>query len=148
MTDSIEKIMVRHLNQLKKEIDLYSNEADLWKTSGEITNTAGNLCLHLCGNLQYFIGTNLGQTGYVRKRDDEFNLKNIPAAELQDQINLTIKVVKATLSKLSDNQLKANYPVEVLGEPMTTEFFLIHLTSHLGYHLGQINYHRRILLKD
>lgn len=148
MTDSIKKVMLRHLQQLKKEIDAYANEEDIWLLNGEIANTAGNLCLHLCGNLQHFIGTTLGNTNYVRKRDEEFSLKNVAIAQLHQEIDRTIETVTNTLDRLDQNSLQKEYPIQVFGEPMTTEFFLVHLTSHLGYHLGQINYHRRILAKS
>lgn len=145
MTSSIAKVMSRHLNQLKAEIDGYDSEADLWIKRGEIANTAGNLCLHICGNLQYFIGTNLGHTGYVRKRDEEFSKTNVPKKELLALIETTQKVVSNSLEELDESTLMENYPVQVFAEPMTTEYFLIHLTAHLSYHLGQINYHRRLL---
>jgi uncharacterized damage-inducible protein DinB len=148
MTDTINKVMQRHLQQLQKEISAYKNESDLWLVSGEITNSAGNLCLHLCGNLQHFVGTILGHTDYVRQRELEFSAKKIEISELNRQIGSTMAAITDTLSGLSPEDLKKDYPVEVFGEPMTTEFFLVHLTSHLGYHLGQINYHRRILTKS
>jgi uncharacterized damage-inducible protein DinB len=137
--------MNRHLAQLKVEVSSYTNEADLWKKTGVIPNSAGNLCLHICGNLQHFIGANLGNTGYIRKREEEFSLQNIPRSELLEQIDSTAKVVSDTLAKLNESELNKNYPQEVFGGPMTTEYFLIHLTAHLAYHLGQINYHRRML---
>ena len=139
MTDSVNKVMQKHLQQLKKEISAYENEGDLWLVEGEITNTAGNLCLHLCGNLQHFIGTVLGNTGYIRDRPAEFSDKNIPAAELQELIDTTMRVVADTLSNLDPETITNDYPEQLFGAPMTNEFFLIHLTSHLGYHLGQIN---------
>jgi Protein of unknown function (DUF1572) len=148
MTDSINKIMQRHLQQLQKEILAYKNESDLWLVSGEITNSAANLALHLCGNLQHFVGTILGHTEYVRQRELEFSAKNTERSEIIRQIGSTITVLSDILSGLSPEDLKKDYPVQIFGEPMTTEFFLIHLTSHLGYHLGQINYHRRILSKS
>jgi hypothetical protein len=80
MTDSINGVMQRHLAQLKKEITDYTNEDDLWKVEGEILNSAGTLCLHLCGNLQHFVGAVLGNSGYIRQRDEEFSLRNVPDA--------------------------------------------------------------------
>ena len=145
MTKSISKVLTRHLEQLRKEINAYKDENDLWLKAGEIPNSAGNLCLHLCGNLQHFIGTVLGNSDYVRHRDDEFGLQNVPRKELLSEIDNTIQVVTQTLSELDESTLKHNYPIDVFGEKMTTEFFLIHLTSHFGYHLGQLNYHRRLL---
>ena len=145
MTESINKVIQRHLVQLKKEISSYQNEDDLWKTAGEIPNCAGNLCLHLCGNLQHYIGANLGKNGYIRQREREFTDKNVPVSELLDLVDTTSKAVEKTLDSFDQSMLAKNYPEEVFGYPMTVEFFLIHLVGHLGYHLGQINYHRRLI---
>lgn len=145
MVNSIKAVMQRHLEKLSVEIDSYKNEEDLWLTSGSISNSAGNLCLHLCGNLQHFIGAVLGDTGYIRHREAEFSATNIPRKDIQQQINDTITSISKTLDGMDNNKLQDEYPVQVFGKPMTTEYFLVHLTSHLGYHLGQINYHRRLL---
>ena len=145
MTDSLNKVMQRNLVQLKKEMSAYNNEKDLWLMAGEIPNSAGTLCLHLCGNLQHYIGAMLGNSGYVRQRDAEFSTRDVPIAELQLLIDTTMDVVSTTLSELDTNTLAENYPEEVFGTPMSKEYFLIHLSAHLGYHLGQINYHRRLL---
>lgn len=133
------------LNKLKAEIEQYKNEADLWKTSGEISNSGGNLCLHLIGNLNHFFGAVLGGTGYIRKRDLEFSDKSVPAEKLVSYIEATIPVVKNTLEKLTAQDLAKTYPEEVFGHPMTTEYFYTYLVGHFNYHLGQINYHRRLL---
>jgi uncharacterized damage-inducible protein DinB len=135
----------RDLNKLKTEIEQFANEADLWKTSGDITNSAGNLCQHLIGNLQHFIGAVLGESGYVRDRDSEFATRNSSKEELLQEIDTTLAVLKQTLGTLSDEDFAKTYPIEVFGEPLTTGFFLTHLTTHFNYHLGQINYHRRLL---
>lgn len=145
LTDTLIKLYERDLGRLSTEIEQYSNEADLWKTSGDITNSAGNLTLHLIGNLKHFIGAVLGNSGYIRNRDTEFSDSGVSKDKLLADIAETASVVKATLEKLAGDDLSKNYPTEVFGEPMTTEFFLVHLTTHLNYHLGQINYHRRIL---
>lgn len=135
----------RDLNKLKTEIELYKDEKNLWLVHKDITNSAGNLCLHLVGNLNAFIGTELGETGYVRKRDLEFSLKDIPRAELLKKVDDTIIMVENVLKKLATKDLAKNFPIDVFKEKMTTEFFLVHLSTHLAYHLGQINYHRRLL---
>ena len=142
---SIAKIINRDLETLEKEIEAYPQENAIWLLQGEIKNTAGNLCLHLCGNLQHFIGAILGNTGYVRDREKEFSQKNISRRDLVNEIRKTRLSVDETLLKLDPRQLSLDYPIQVFGEPMTTHYFLVHLTGHLGYHLGQINYHRRIL---
>ncbi|MFT3746288.1 MAG: DinB family protein [Pyrinomonadaceae bacterium] len=145
LTEVLAKLFERDLGKLKAEIEQYTNESDLWKTEGEITNSAGNLTLHLIGNLKHFIGATLGNSGYIRNRDLEFSESYAPRQALLVGIDETIEVVKATLSKLSDEELTKTYPIEVFGEPLTTEFFLVHLAGHLNWHLGQINYHRRLL---
>ena len=145
MTESLNKVMQRHLQQLKKEMSSYAREKDLWLMAGEIPNSAGNLCLHLCGNLQHFIGTVLGNSGYIRQREAEFSTKDVPVDELLSLIDTTMEVVSKTLNNLDAEILVKDYPEKVFTSPMTIEYFLIHLASHLGYHLGQINYHRRLL---
>lgn len=142
---SVSKIFDRDLSVLEKEISLYQSEESIWQIQKEIKNSAGNLCLHLCGNLQYYIGTILGNTGYVRNRELEFSAKHIPKEKLIHEIQVTKMAVTSTLNRLNTNLLEEAYPIDVFKEPMTTGHFLIHLTAHLGYHLGQINYHRRLI---
>ncbi|MEJ2507711.1 MAG: DinB family protein [Ignavibacteriaceae bacterium] len=145
MIDTLKKLFNRDLEKLKTEISSYNDEKKLWKISGEIKNSAGNLCMHLCGNLQHFIGNILGNSGYVRNREAEFSTKDIQKEKLLDEINVTAKVVEKTISELKEDKFNEIYPVNVFGYEMTTEFFLVHLATHLNYHLGQINYHRRLL---
>ncbi|GAB0154868.1 hypothetical protein CHRYSEOSP005_01280 [Chryseobacterium sp. Alg-005] len=145
ITESLKSLYTRDLNKLKTEIGSYKNEGTIWKVDKDIFNSGGNLCLHLVGNLNHFIGAILGKSGYIRNRDLEFSLKNVPRAELIDQVERTLAVVVKTLGQLHEDDLKKEYPLVVFENAMTTEYFLIHLLSHLDYHLGQINYHRRLL---
>jgi uncharacterized damage-inducible protein DinB len=145
LTEVLAELYERDLAKLKDEIGLYKDEADLWKKPGDIPNSAGNLTLHINGNLQHFFGTVLGGTGYVRDRDREFSDREVSRQDLLEGIDESAADVKATLQKLTNKDLANDYPIEVFGHPMTTEFFLIHLATHLNYHLGQINYHRRIV---
>ncbi|WP_336716552.1 DinB family protein [Chryseobacterium mucoviscidosis] len=145
MTASLTSLFLRDLNKLKQEIESYQNETNLWKTEATIANSAGNLTLHIVGNLSHFVGAVLGNSGYVRNRELEFSSKDIPRMELIQQIEKTIETVKITLENISTEDLQKQYPLEPLGYGMTTEYFLIHLFGHLSYHLGQINYHRRLL---
>lgn len=135
----------RDLNKLRSEIEQYREEADLWKTGGEITNSAGNLTRHLTGNLKHFIGAVLGGSDYIRNRDSEFADRNLSRDEMLEDIDATAAVVKTTLEKLNGDDLADIYPIEVFGHPMSSGYFLVHLTTHFNYHLGQINYHRRLL---
>lgn len=145
LTDVLIQLYERDLAKLRTEIEQYADEADLWKTSGEITNSAGNLTQHLTGNLKHFIGTVLGGSDYVRNRDSEFADRNMSRDEMLADIDSTAAVVKSTLKKLTSDDLAKTYPIEVFGHPMTTEYFVTHLATHFNYHLGQINYHRRLL---
>lgn len=146
VTETLKTLFNRDLNKLKTEIESYENESSIWKIDKNISNSAGNLCLHLIGNLNTYIGAELGKTGYIRNRPLEFSLKDIPKSELIEKIEATIQVVNSTLETLKEADLEKIYPQIVFEKEMTTGFFLIHLATHLGYHLGQINYHRRLVL--
>ena len=143
--ETLLKLFDRDLQRLEEEINLYQSEEAIWRLDGEIKNTAGNLCLHLCGNLQHYIGANLGHTSYVRNRDNEFAAKGISKTDLIAEVQKTRQTVRDTLETLKPSVLEAEYPEKVYEYSMTTAYFLIHLTAHLNYHLGQVNYHRRIL---
>lgn len=145
MIDALFKIYDRDLDRLKKEIELFNDENNLWRTTGNVKNSAGNLCLHLVGNLNNYIGKNMGHSGYIRDRDAEFNLKNVPKENLLQRVVETKEIVLSSLKNITEGKLKQNHVEKVFDYEMTNEFFLIHLTSHLSYHLGQINYIRRIL---
>lgn len=145
LSNTLSELFQRDLRQLANEINLYTNEADLWIIRGEISNSAGNLCLHLAGNLNHFIGATLGNTGYVRDRPIEFAAKDVPREVLLEQIADVIQVVTNTLSTLSEADLQLDFPLEKRGAIVTTEHMLLHLYGHLSYHLGQINYHRRLI---
>ncbi len=145
MIDILKTLFIRDLNRLKAEIELYKDETCLWLTDKNISNSAGNLCLHLIGNLNTYIGAALGKSGYIRQRDLEFSLKNIPRAALLQKIDAVIQIVDNTLTTVTDAQLKNEFPVLIWDKPETVEYTLVHLTTHLSYHLGQINYHRRLL---
>ena len=145
MKNTLIQLFERDLEKLKTEITSYKDEKKMWEVTGEISNSAGNLCLHICGNLQHFIGSVLGISGYKRDRDSEFSRKHIPVDEMIRKIDHTTFTVNKTLNELDVNRLDEIYPINVFGKEMTSAFFLVHLTTHLNYHLGQINYHRRLL---
>ena len=145
LRESLLEIFERDLNKLKDEISLYKDEKSLWIVKKEISNSAGNLCLHLVGNLNHFVGAELGQTGYIRNRENEFAAKNTSAKVLINYIENTIEIVKHTLENLTPEDLKKDFPQQKHGKIVKTDFMLLHLISHFNYHLGQINYHRRLL---
>ncbi|TXH28100.1 MAG: DUF1572 domain-containing protein [Cyclobacteriaceae bacterium] len=145
LTETLTQLFERDLKRLANEISLYKDESHIWTVQKDISNSAGNLCLHLLGNLNHFIGATLGHTGYVRHRDDEFSLKNIPRQDLLLNISNCLIIVTETLQKLPEKDLAADFPIEVFGKKDSTEYMLVHLATHLSYHLGQINYHRRLV---
>lgn len=145
LTQTLAAIFTRDLNKLKVEITAYTSDANLWLVDKNIANSGGNLCLHLIGNLNGFIGAEIGKSGYIRIRDLEFSQKGLTRAELLLKIEATITVVNHALTQLPEADLSKEYPILVFAEPMTYEFFLLHLATHLSFHLGQINYHRRLL---
>ncbi len=145
LKENLLEFFERDLLKLKEEIGLYAEESDIWEIRPGISNSAGNLCLHLAGNLNHFIGAVLGNTGYIRQRDEEFSLKDIPRTELLLSVDQTILVLKTTLQGFSESDFDKIYPLEKHGKVVTTRYMILHLLTHLNYHLGQINYHRRLL---
>lgn len=145
LIQTLQNLFQRDLNRVKTEIELYSQEERIWHTEKNIANAAGNLCLHLVGNLNTYIGAQLGKTNYIRHRVLEFSLKGIPRAELVQQLSDTMLVVHRTLDGLTDDALAKEYPLVVFEQTTTTAYLLVHLATHLSYHHGQINYHRRLL---
>ncbi len=145
LIETLKSLFNRDLLKLKSEIGLYQDEKNLWLTDKAIANSSGNLCLHLVGNLNTYIGKEIGKTHYVRNRELEFSLKDVPRTELLQKIDDTIQVVQNALNKMKAEDLSKEYPMLVFEKKTTTEYFLVHLIAHLGYHLGQINYHRRLL---
>ncbi|WP_373398561.1 DUF1572 family protein [Algoriphagus halophilus] len=139
------KLFERDLDRLYKEIDAYTDEKVLWEIENQISNSGGNLCLHLLGNLQAFVGHELGGFDYQRDREFEFAGKDVPKSKLLSEITKLKRIMVSSLEGMDEDLMDKNYPIEVFGRPMTNEYFLIHLYGHFNYHLGQINYHRRIL---
>src|SRR5689334_6646045 len=141
--ESLEKILIRDLDKLEKELNLYPTEESIWQLGGEIKNSAGTLCLHLCGNLQHYIGVGLGKSDYKRNRDNEFAARNIKRGVLLEEISRTKQAVTTALRTADPSILEKDYPLPVFDYPMTVQYFMIHLAAHFEYHLGQVNYHRR-----
>ncbi len=145
MMETLKRLYERELNAVIKELNAFVSEENIWKTVPGISNSAGNLCLHLIGNLNHFIGATLANTGYVRNRDLEFSDKNIARDIVIDELRSTINIINTTLSQLKQEDLNVNFPLLLNNVTYTTDQMLHHLLSHLSYHLGQINYLRRFL---
>ncbi len=132
------------LIQLKNEINAYTHKEHVWEIRGDIKNSGGTLTLHLLGNINHFIGAVLGNTGYVRNREAEFADRNVPTSKLMKEVDECAYRVKNIISNLTDAQLLGDYPLVDGKQWKTTDARLIQLLSHLNYHLGQVNYHRRL----
>jgi Protein of unknown function (DUF1572) len=145
MTDHLIALFKRDLEKLVVELEAYTDESKLWVRAGEVKNPAGNLVLHLHGNLHHFVGKILGHLEFVRDREAEFSRTGVSRAELIAMVRAISAMLEKVLPSLSEADLAATYPLEVLGYPMTTGYFLIHLYGHLNWHLGQVNYHRRLI---
>ena len=140
--------LVRELEGFKRELAHFPDDESVWSTLPGVTNSAGNLALHVAGNLQYFIGTVLGHTGYVRNRELEFGQRSGPRENIYAELDAAIAVVRKVLPGVSDAMLDQDFPEAVMGSTFRTGAFLVHLCSHTGFHLGQAGYLRRILVGD
>ncbi len=142
---SIKEQFISNLVSLKKEIDSYPDETSLWLLTHHIKNTPANLALHLCGNLKHNIGAVIGKNNFVRERDLEFSRKGLSKSDIIIEIDFTAKMIEPVLDSLTDADLALPWPNDTFGPGQTVGSVLIRVGIHLGYHLGQINYHRRIL---
>jgi hypothetical protein len=145
MRDTLRIVIGRDLDAFAREVELFPDDVLLWKTVPGIANSAGNLGLHVAGNLQHFIGAVLGRNGYVRHRDLEFSRREGTRAEVMEGLARTREVVAGTLSRLTDAELAQAYGELLAGRRVRTGDFLLHLSSHLAFHLGQAGYLRRAL---
>ena len=147
MTDTawIRLLLTRELASFARELELFPDESLIWSIAPGISNSAGTLALHVCGNLQHFVGAVLGGTGYVRNRELEFSARGVPGEKLLAEIQETTRVVDTVLSRLPGAALSPDFPDVPGGGRVSTGLFLLHLVSHLAHHLGQAGYLRRIL---
>jgi hypothetical protein len=140
--------LVRELEGFKRELALFRDDESVWSTLPGVTNSAGNLALHIAGNLQHFIGTVLGGSGYVRNRDLEFGQRSGPRENVYAELDAAIAVVRRVLPSLPNERLEQEFPEQLMGKTFRTSTFLVHLCAHAGFHLGQAGYLRRTLTGD
>jgi len=139
---------VRELDGFKRELALFPDDESVWTTLPGVTNSAGNLALHVAGNLQHFIGAVLGGTGYVRNRELEFGQRSGPRENIYAELDAAIAVVRRVLPGIANDTLDQEFPEQLMGMTFRTSTFLVHLCAHAGFHLGQAGYLRRILTAD
>lgn len=135
----------RDIRKLIEEVNLFKNEEDLWRITGSVKNSCGNLVLHVIGGMNYLIGTTLAHTKYVRNREQEFIQKNVKRTELISQLEALIIIINQTLNTLTADQMEAEYPIFFDKPKTSVTYVLVQLLAHLNYHLGQVNYLRRVL---
>ena len=148
MTDDLRRLLVRELEAFAREVELFPDDASLWKTLPGVSNSAGNLALHVCGNLKHYLGGVLGGTGYVRNRDLEFASSAGSRGDVARQLRETAGIVRQTLARLSAEGLAAPYPEPIANMQLPCGRWLMHLAVHLGFHLGQAGYLRRVVTGD
>jgi hypothetical protein len=140
--------IVRELQTFIREIEAFPSDESVWHTRRGVTNSAGNLALHVCGNLQDFVGRVLGGTSYVRNREQEFAQREGTRAGVVAELRTTIDVMRSALPAVSEEMMAAAYPMQIHGTSVNTAAFLVHLAAHLAFHLGQAGYLRRIITGD
>ncbi|HLP13292.1 MAG TPA: DUF1572 family protein [Flavobacteriales bacterium] len=145
MKNHFKEIFLKNLDSLAAELSAYTDENHIWELRSGISNCAGNLALHLIGNLNHFIGSQLGNTGYVREREKEFGDKDVSRDVLVEKITATKKMIQIAFDNLRENDLQKQFPLTHFGEAKTTHEVLLILLTHFNYHLGQVNYHRRLI---
>jgi hypothetical protein len=145
---AVAAILDRDLQALAREVQAYPDDAALWQLPEGVTNSGGTLVLHLTGNIQHYFGARLGNTGFVRDRAGEFSARGVPRAALLRQIEAARSAVRSAAEKMTDEVLEGDYPEVVGGVRVAAGEYLIHLVSHFGYHLGQVDYHRRLVTRD
>ena len=145
---TIRTILTRELYALRRGVEAYPDDASLWREVAGIANVGGTLVLHLCGNLQHYIGRVLGGSDYRRDREAEFNRRGVPRIELLGEIDAAIAAVARGLDATTDETLGRRFPEKVGGRDVMTMDMLVHSAAHLAYHLGQFDYHRRMVTGD
>jgi uncharacterized damage-inducible protein DinB len=145
VAENVKAIITRDLRAVRREIEAYPDETSVWRVPSGIGNSAGTLALHLAGNVQHYLGAILGATGYVRDRAAEFSRRDVPRAEILAQLDAAVAAAERGLARVPDRALAAEYPDQIAGHTVATGEWLIHLVAHLAYHLGQIDYHRRLV---
>ena len=133
--------------QLHKWVDPLSNE-QFWRKPYTYGNSVGHLVLHLTGNLNYYIGTCVAESGYVRDRDREFTDEQPPPKEeALHAFDRTIAMVVAAVRKQLAGDWGKAYTAE--REPEATDRFQIFVrcAGHAYHHVGQIVYLTRELAR-
>jgi hypothetical protein len=142
------RVLIRELETMEREIDLFPDDESVWQTVPGVSNSAGNLALHLAGNLQHYVGAVLGSSGYVRNRSVEFNARLLPKTHVIDELRKANEAVRRALPSISEATLEQAFPEALGGVTPRTGLFLLHLCAHAAFHVGQAGYLRRVITGD
>jgi hypothetical protein len=145
LTRELAALFARDLTRLQQEIAAFSGDQALWQAVPGVTNPAGNLVLHLEGNLREYIGRQLGGIAYTRQRGLEFSQQGFTCEDLAARAAQLSATIPGVIASLTEEQLNAEFPERVAGSPLSSRQFLFSIYGHLNYHLGQIDYIRRVL---
>ncbi len=145
LLEDLQAIYLREIETLQRELDLYPDDASVWKELPGLPNSTGNLILHVAGSLQHFFGATLGKTGYVRDRDAEFAKRGVSRSDLNKELEAAKAGVSTGFANLTEARLSQTFPVQFTDTEFSTQLTLLQFQSHLAYHLGQIDYHRRVV---
>ncbi len=148
MQEEVRRLLTRELEALAREVELFPDDESLWRTLPGLANSVGNLALHACGNLRHFVGGVLGGSGYVRDREAEFATRAGRREDVARRLRETAGLVSGVLPRLTREALEAPYPESHDGVQLRCDLFLLHLCTHLAFHLGQAGYLRRALTGD
>ena len=133
-----ETIHYLELNPLRIENCLHRlTEEQVWLKPNEVSNSIGNLILHLCGNMTQYVISGLGGAPDHRERAKEFAVEGgfTKSALLEKFKNTTTQAI-SVLEKTTSEELQLTRNVQ--GFEMTGIGILIHVTEHYSYHVGQI----------
>ena len=144
----VQSLLLRDLRTLADELQAYADQRLIWRLPPDLPNSGGTLILHLCGNLQHYLGAVLGGSGYVRDRESEFGARDLETGELMSEIRAAEEAVLQVVPRLTEEQLSRRYPEAIRNHTLETREVLLHLATHLAYHLGQVSYHRRLVTRD
>src|SRR5258708_21681004 len=126
-SQELSQLYRRDLTRLVQELQAFPGDDLLWQCRPGIANSAGNLFLHLEGNLLEFIGRQLGGIEYQRRRELEFASAGLSQEALVEKLQRLLEIIPSGIAELTDDALDAAYPQIVLGTPLSTRQFLIHL---------------------
>ncbi|MGL4612051.1 MAG: DinB family protein [Trueperaceae bacterium] len=145
LLEDLKILYLREVATLERELDLYPDDKSVWKELPGLPNPGGTLFLHLAGSLQHFFGATLGKSEYVRDRAAEFSKRDVPRSEIKGELSRARQGVQAGFANLTEESLGQVFPVQYADAEVSTQLTLLQFSSHLAYHLGQIDYHRRVV---